>query len=114
MVHPQVNGVWVKQDELHGGNVFYKHSTETIFIYAQENNGNWVIGAAVKGPKDETRFYFARPNNGNLPMEKGRFIVAYSFPHEPSQLVITYGGSIGKITNCVQIRPHLIASYLLG
>ena len=82
---------------------FYKHSTETIFIYAQVKNGYWVIAAAVGGPNDDTRFNVARANNGNLPMEEGRFINAHSSSHEPSKLIITNGGSIGKLSNCFHV-----------
>ena len=101
MAHPRVNGMWVKQEGQHAGNVFYKHSTKKLFLYAQEKNGYWIIGAELEGPRDSKRFYFARDNDGELPMEEGLFIISYSSPHQAAKFVITYGASIGKIINCV-------------
>ena len=92
-----MNGVWVKQDELHAGNVFYEHSTESLFLFAKEGTGNWLItGKLEGGPK----FYFAW-STATLPMQKGQFFVAYSSPHEPAKFVITYGDSTGEINDCV-------------
>ena len=102
MVHPKVNGVWVKQAELHAGNVLYKHSTASLFLYAKEKSGNWIIAAVLEG---EPRFYFAWPNNGQLPMEEGQFYVSYSSPFEPSKFVITYGDPTTTTTTTTTTTP---------
>ena len=84
----------MKQTEQHAGNVLYKHSTESLFLYQKEGKSrNWIIAAVVEGTP---RFYFAGANNGQLPVEEGQFIVSYSSPREPSKFVITLGDPTGK------------------
>ena len=97
VAYPQVNGLWVLQNEEYAGNVLYEHSTESLFLYAKKGSGNWIISAVIEGTP---KFYWA-PDSPELPMQKGEFIVSYSSPKEPAKFVITYGDSTGEINDCL-------------
>ena len=94
MVHPQINGLWVKQDEQYGGYVLYEHSTESLFLYKKEGGSRyWMISAVLEG---DPKFYFSNSNSDEPP--EYWFV---SKTREKGQFDITYGDPTGESYNCV-------------
>ena len=95
VVHPKVNGLWVKQDETNGDKVVFKHSTKSLFLHADTRpccHGNWHINSAIEGGEV---FYWAGKSL-NFPIQKGGFFIASTSPPKPSELVITFKNSTGN------------------
>ena len=87
VVHPEVNGLWVEQDETNGGKVVFKHSTASLFLHADtRSHGNWHIGSVIEGGDV---FYWSY-RSSTIPLQKGKFFIASTSPPEQSQLFITF------------------------
>ena len=107
VVHPEVNGLWLKQDGTNGGKVVFKHSESSLFLHADTRtccHGNWHINSQIKGGEV---FYWAGQSL-NFPMQKGGFYVASTSPPEQSELVITLGDG------CYEDNQSRILSTYIG
>ena len=78
VVYPQVNGLWVKQNETNGEKPVFKHSLTSLFLHADMRpccHGNWHISSAIQGGNV---FYWAA-KTAKIPLKKRVFnIVPYS------------------------------------
>ena len=69
----------------------YKHSTTSLYLFADErNNENWHINSAT------TRNLYWAEKSSKLPLQEGRFFIGGTNPPEKSKLVIICGNSTGK------------------